>query len=108
MKSPRPGALALVFALAGPAHAETPSVQRVVEEVAYTAGSAVGTLVYAPIKGAFCALGAVAGAVVLVAAGPDEAARVTGSTCRGTWLITPEIMRGAAPIDLVGDGAAQQ
>ncbi len=72
------------------------------EQVAYGVGSVFGTLVYGPIKGTFCALGTVASVATLILAGPDKAGQVAGRACRGTWVITPDVVKGKQPIELVG------
>jgi hypothetical protein len=40
------------------------------EQVAYGAGSVLGTLVYSPIKASFCILGGIAGGLTVIASPP--------------------------------------
>jgi hypothetical protein len=72
-------------------------------QIGYGVGSVLGTLVYAPVKGTFCILGALGSAVALPFGGPDSAGRVIGASCRGTWVITPAVVRGREPVQFVGD-----
>jgi len=72
------------------------------EQVGAGAGSAFGTLVYAPIKGATCILGGIGGGFTLVVAGAETANKVVSTTCKGTWVITPNMVRGNEPIHFTG------
>jgi hypothetical protein len=73
------------------------------EQVAYGAGSALGTIVYSPVKASFCILGGVAGAFTALAS-PPTASKVVGGTCRGTWIITPGVLKGEDRVKFVDDG----
>ena len=72
------------------------------EEVVYGTGSVFGTLVYAPVKGAFCILGGVTAGLSLPFAGPDTAGHVAARACGGTWAITPAAIKGKEPVRFVG------
>jgi hypothetical protein len=72
------------------------------QQVTYGAGSVLGTLVYSPIKASFCILGAIASGFTLPFAGPKTAGKVVGTTCRGTWVITPNVLRGRERVDFIG------
>ena len=72
------------------------------QEVGYGAGSVFSTLVYAPVKGAFCILGGVTAGFTLPFAGPDTAGNVAGRACGGTWAITPDTLKGKEPVRFVG------
>ena len=72
------------------------------EQVAYGAGSALGTIVYSPVKASFCILGGVAGAFTALAS-PPTAAKVVGGACRGTWIITPDVLKGKDRVNFVAD-----
>ena len=97
--------LLVVVILLGPgavgdvAHA---SEQGTPEQVAYGAGSVVGTLVYAPVKASFCILGAIGGAFTAIAS-TETASDVVGASCRGTWAITPDALRGKERVRFVGE-----
>ena len=87
-----------VFATGVDANESTP------QQVAYGAGSVLGTLVYSPVKASFCVLGGVAGAFTAIAS-PRTAGKVVGGSCRGTWGITPSTLKGQEPVQFVGDTA---
>jgi hypothetical protein len=73
------------------------------QQVAYGAGSVLGTLVYSPVKGAFCILGGVSSGFAFLVGGAEAAAKVAGATCRGTWVITPNVLKGQERVRFVGD-----
>ena len=102
-------ALLLTLALAGQsgnAWAEPASHESRTEQAAYGAGSAVGTLLYTPLKAGFCVLGGIASVFAFVFAGGPEATRVVASaSCKGTWVLTPDALKGNEPINFVGDAA---
>jgi hypothetical protein len=84
--------------LAIPAHAAESAAQ----EAAYGAGSVFTTLVYAPLKTSFCILGGVTSAFTLPFGGTDTAGKVATAACGGTWLITPDTLKGKEPVRFVG------
>ena len=71
------------------------------EQVAYGAGSALATVVYAPVNASFCIRGGVAGAFTALAS-PPTASKVVGGTCRGTWIVTPDVLKGKERVKFVG------
>jgi len=73
------------------------------QQVGYGAGSVLGTLVYAPVKASFCILGAVSSGFAFPIAGPKTAGNIVGTTCKGTWAITPNTLKGKEPVKFVGD-----
>ena len=100
----RPVAILLVLAVLGPvgvASAAGDTSGSTPEQVAYGAGSALGTLVYAPVKASFCILGGVAGAFTAIAS-PPTASKVVGGSCRGTWIVTPDVLKGKERVKFVG------
>jgi hypothetical protein len=94
-------ALALL-APVGVASAGGDATESTPEQVAYGAGSALGTIVYSPVKAGFCVLGGVASAVTWLASRPT-ATKVVGVSCRGTWVITPDVLKGKERVKFVGD-----
>ncbi len=70
-------------------------------QVGYGVGSALGTLAYAPAKGVFCIFGAI-GSVFALPFGTRTAEKVVGTTCRGTWVITPDALKGRETVQFVG------
>jgi hypothetical protein len=98
--------LALVVAVLAPATAswaEPAGQESTLGQIGTGAGSALGTIVYAPFKASFCILGGIGSGFTLLAAGPQTAGKVVGTTCRGTWVITPNAVRGKEPIRFIGD-----
>ena len=65
-------------------------------------GSVVGSAVYFPFKASFCILGGVTSGFTLVFAGANAAERVAGTACRGTWAISPNVVKGKETVHFVG------
>ena len=65
-------------------------------------GSVVGSAVYFPFKASFCILGGVTSGFALVFAGTKAAERVADTTCRGTWAISPNVVKGKEPVHFAG------
>ena len=65
-------------------------------------GSVVGSAVYFPFKASFCILGGVSSGFALVFAGAKAAEKVVGTTCRGTWAITPSVVKGKETVHFAG------
>lgn len=84
------------------ARAQSPAGQGTGQQVAYGAGSVLGTLVYAPVKTAFCILGAVSSGFAFPIAGPKTAGDIASTTCGGTWVVTPSALQGKEPVRFVG------
>lgn len=104
----RAGAVLLGLMLlgqSGVALAESGSSESTPQQALYGAGSALGTIVYAPFKIGFCVLGGVASAFTAIAS-PETARKVVRASCRGTWTITPEALRGKERVRFVGDAPA--
>jgi hypothetical protein len=73
------------------------------QRAAIEAGSVFGTAVYVPIKGLLCAFGVGVSPLLYVSSGPRAVRDVTTRTCHGTWLITPEVLKGEKPFTFVED-----
>jgi hypothetical protein len=71
-------------------------------QVGYGLGSFLGTVVYAPFKAVFCALGGVGGAFTAIVS-PATGGKVVGASCRGTWSITPDVLKGKEKLQFVGE-----
>jgi hypothetical protein len=65
-------------------------------------GSVVGSAVYFPFKASFCILGGVSSGFAMVFAGAKAAEQVAGTTCRGTWAISPNVVKGKETVHFVG------
>ena len=72
------------------------------QDVAYGAGSVVGTAVYAPFKATFCILGGLTSAFTYPFAGKDAAKSVATGGCTGTWWISPGVLKGQETVNFVG------
>ena len=60
------------------------------------------TVLYTPLKGLLCLIGGGAGgAAAFLSSGAQAARTVVNASCRGTWIITPEILKGERPLELV-------
>lgn len=85
--------------LAVPARAADSAAQ----DAAYGAGSVFTTLLYAPAKTAFCIVGGVTSALTLPFGGTDTAGKVATTACGGTWLITPDALKGKERVHFMGE-----
>lgn len=86
----------------GAAWAQTDRSESTPQQVLFGAGSVLGTIVYAPFKATFCILGSLTAAATSVVSMPT-ATKVVGASCRGTWAITPDVVRGKETVHFVGD-----
>ena len=83
--------------------AESNAQEGTLSQVGAGVGSVVGSAVYFPFKAAFCILGGIGSGFTLLAAGPDTANKVVSASCRGTWAITPDVVKGKEPVHFVGE-----
>jgi len=97
--------LALVAHLAVAGWAAPAAADSAAQDVAYGAGSVLGTAVYAPFKATFCILGGVTSGFTFRFAGADTAGRVATAGCGGTWAITPGILKGQERVKFIGGQA---
>jgi hypothetical protein len=70
-------------------------------QAALEAGSIVGTAAYVPIKGLLCAVTLGTTPLLYVSSGPRAVRTVTNRACNGTWIITPEVLKGEKPFAFV-------
>ncbi|PYM90712.1 MAG: hypothetical protein DME04_21950 [Candidatus Rokuibacteriota bacterium] len=77
------------------------------QQAGYGAGSALGTIVYAPFKASFCILGGVGSAVTAIVSRPTAGKMVTAS-CGGTWIISPDVLQGHEKVHFVGESAPER
>jgi len=73
------------------------------EQIGYGTGSVLGSAVYFPFKASFCILGGIGSGFTLIFAGAKTANRVASAACRGTWAITPDVVKGKEQVQFVGD-----
>jgi len=71
-------------------------------EIGSAAGSAFGTMIYAPIKATFCVLGGIGSGLAAIVS-PATAGKVAMATCGGSWTVTPDMMRGHERLEFVGN-----
>ncbi|HSB80350.1 MAG TPA: hypothetical protein VLM91_16335 [Candidatus Methylomirabilis sp.] len=65
-------------------------------------GSVVGSAVYFPFKASFCILGGVSSGFTYLFAGEKAAERVADTSCRGTWAISPNVVKGKETVHFAG------
>jgi hypothetical protein len=87
-----------------PAWAGSTSSHSTLSQAGYGAGSVLGTLVYAPFKATFCILGGLASAPTYVVS-QRTAGEMATASCGGTWVITPDVLRGDENVHFVGESA---
>ena len=78
------------------------------QDVGYGTGSVFSTLVYAPLKGAFCILGGITSVFTLPFGGTRTAGNVASATCGGTWVITPSVLKGQERVRFIGGSTSPQ
>ena len=50
----------------------------------------------------FCVLGGVGSAFTAIVS-PPTAGKIVGASCRGTWSITPDVLKGKEKLQFVGE-----
>ncbi len=94
--------LALAGAATGSVAAEGHAEESTGAQIGAGVGSVVGSAVYFPFKASFCILGGVSSGFAYLFAGAKAAEKVAGMTCRGTWAITPDVVKGKETVDFTG------
>jgi hypothetical protein len=92
-----------LLAQTAPSWAESNAREGTLSQVGAGVGSVVGSAVYFPFKAAFCILGGIGSGFTLLAAGPESANKVASASCRGTWAITPDVVKGKETVHFVGE-----
>ncbi len=87
--------------------AESRSDESTLEQIGYGTGAVVGSAVYFPFKASFCILGAIGSGFTLIF-DPKTAKQVASAACRGTWAITPGVVKGKEQVKFVGDPPAPE
>jgi len=100
--------VALAASLAVVGSAAPVAADSAAQDVAYGAGSVLGTAVYAPFKATFCILGGITSGFAFPFAGADTAGRVATAGCGGTWAITPAVLKGQEHVKFVGGQQSAQ
>jgi len=81
-------ALFLVVTLVGSSAPVWADSESTFVQVGSAAGSALGTMIYAPAKATFCILGGIGSGLTAIVS-PPTAGRVAMATCGGSWTVTP-------------------
>jgi len=79
------------------------SDESTLEQIGVGTGSVVGSVIYFPLKTVFCVLGGVGSIYTRIFVGPKSTHELVSTTCRGTWSITPDNLRGNESVSFVGD-----
>jgi hypothetical protein len=94
--------LTVVLLLASVSFADrADAAESAASEAGYGAGSFFTTLLYTPVKTSFCILGGIT-SVFTLPFGTDTAGDVATTACGGTWLITPDTLRGKEKVRFLG------
>ncbi|MDE2485126.1 MAG: hypothetical protein KGL32_07750 [candidate division NC10 bacterium] len=101
-------AAALVLALLLIGHstaswAASEAEESTLSQIGAGVGSTIGTVIYFPFKAAFCIVGGVTSGFTVIFAGPENAGKVARTACRGTWVITPDVVKGKESVKFAGD-----
>ena len=94
--------LLVLLALVGSSAPSWASSESTAVEIGSSAGSAFGTVIYAPLKATFCILGGIGSGFTAIVS-PLTAGKVALATCGGAWTVTPNVIRGREPLKFVGD-----
>jgi putative peptidoglycan binding protein len=71
------------------------------DHIGYGAGSMLATLVYSPIKASVCILGGI-GSLFALPFGKEKSGNVIATACGGTWVISPDALKGQEQIAFIG------
>jgi len=100
-------ALFVVLTLAGSSTPGWANSGSTAVEIGSAAGSAFGTMIYAPIKATFCILGGIGSGLTAIFS-PPTAGKVAMASCGGSWTVTPDMVRGREAPNFVGDTSPHQ
>src|SRR5215510_3658234 len=71
-------------------------------EIGSAAGSAFGTMIYAPVKATFCILGGIGSGVTAIFS-PPQAGRIAMAACGGDWIVSPSVIQGHEKPRFIGE-----
>ena len=83
--------------------AEPTSPERRAERGSHTFSSVAGTLLYTPLKAGLCLTGGIASGFVFLSSGGSAARAVADASCKGSWILTRQALRGTEPVNFVGE-----
>ena len=98
--------LLLVLTLLGPgeaAWAQSAPRGSGVKRASYNVGSVLATLLYTPLKAGLCLVGGASSGFAFLSGGAEAQRAVASASCKGTWVITPKVLRGKEPLDVIGE-----
>lgn len=79
------------------------SDESTLEQIGLGTGSVVGSVIYFPLKTVFCTAGGLGSIYTRIFVGPQSTHELVSTTCRGTWAITPDTLRGKESVQFIGD-----
>jgi hypothetical protein len=97
-------ALFLVVTLVGSSAPGWADSESTAVEIGSAAGSAFGTMIYAPFKATFCILGGISSGLTAIVS-PPTAGKVAMATCSGSWTVSPDMIRGRESPKFIGETA---
>ena len=74
-----------------------------VRQASYNVGSVLATLAYAPLKAGLCLVGGASSGFAYLSSGAEAQRAVASASCKGTWVITPKVLRGKEALDVIGE-----
>ena len=99
--------LLVVVTLMGSSATGWADTQSTAVEIGSAAGSAFGTMIYAPVKATFCILGGIGSGLTAIVS-PPTAGKVAMATCGGSWVVTPNMIQGHESPKFIGDTGPQR
>jgi hypothetical protein len=100
-------ALLVVVTLVGSSTPGWADTESTAVEIGSAAGSAFGTMLYAPVKATFCILGGIGSGLTAIVS-PPTAGKVAMATCGGSWVVTPNMIQGHESPKFIGDTGSQR
>ena len=73
------------------------------EQLPDTFASALGTLLYTPLKGVLCLTGGIGSGFAFLSSGRTAARAVADAACKGKWILTSGALQGTKPFEFVGE-----
>lgn len=83
--------------------ADSDPEESTLSQVGVGTGSVVSSVVYFPLKTALCAMGGLGTIYTSLFVGPKTTHEVISTACRGTWAISPAVIRGEESVTFMGD-----
>src|SRR5262245_27066476 len=100
-------ALLVVVTLMGSSAPGWADTESTAVDIGSAAGSAFGTMIYAPVKATFCILGGIGSGLTAIVS-PPTAGKVAMATCGGSWVVTPNMIQGHESPRFIGATTTQR